>query len=265
MHLVSSSGFIPPQRTSEKIPSDISDDQFEYLCAAYLENDLSESQKTELQEIINIYPDRKRTFDLIQKTILPLSDISHKHKSRLLRQTPLQNVIRLSAIGLSAAAAVTIIIILYSVIPGTASLKQINTAHNFMPDSTIQRPSQIMAVVSKAHILPPAPQRGYKKIPAMSKSPLGDLRVDYSGKAYKTASSNDSSLRIIDKQMEAVIKVPVNPEVDLRKGIVTNTLIASNPTINFPYVDDERSRVGKFISRTFREKILKEKTPPELH
>ena len=30
-----------------------------------------------------------------------------------------------------------------------------------------------------------------------------------------------------------------------------------------PDVEDERSRVGKFISKTFREKFLKEKTPPD--
>jgi hypothetical protein len=143
-----------------------------------------------------------------------------------------------------------------------------------MPDSTIQRPSQVMAVVSKAYILPPAPQREYKKMPAINKSPLGvpsnsyreaiGIGVNLSVKNSEIASSNDSSLRIIDKQMEAVIKVPVNPEVDLGKGIATNTLIASNPAINFPDLDYERSRVGKFISRTFREKILREKTPHDV-
>jgi hypothetical protein len=261
LNLVSPTASFLHKEHLKKSPSDITEDQFEYLCAAYLENDLAVSQKKELEDIINADPDRKKTFDLTQKTIIAPQEISYKHKKRLLRRSPLQTVIPIAAIGLSAAAAISIIIIIYSVIPGASTKKQINTAHNFMPDSTIQRPSQIMAVVSKAHILPPAPQRGYKKMPAMSKSPLGDLGVDYSGKAYKTASSNDSSLRIIDKHMEAVIKVPVNPEVDLGKGIVTNTLIASNPAINFPDTDDERSQLGKFISKTFREKILREKTP----
>ena len=147
----------------KKSPSDISEAQFEYLCVAYLENDLSESQKAELQEIVNIYPDRKRTFDLIQKTILAPAGISYKHKNRLLKRTTLQNAIRISVIGLSAAAAISIIIIIYSVMPGTATVKQINTADNIMPDSAVQRPSEVMAVVSKAHILPPAPQWSIEK------------------------------------------------------------------------------------------------------
>ena len=52
----------------KKSPSDISQSQFEYLCAAYLENDLSGSQQTELKEIIDMDPDKKKIFDLIQKT-----------------------------------------------------------------------------------------------------------------------------------------------------------------------------------------------------
>jgi hypothetical protein len=260
VNLVPSGIIFPHKEQLKKSTSDISGSQFEYLCAAYLENDLSGSQKKELEEITDAYPDKKKTFDLIQKTILAPVSIGYKHKRLLRKLTTTQKVIRLSLIGISAAAAISGIIIIYSVITGTASLKQINTAHNIMPDSTFQRPSEVMAVVSKAHILPPAPQGGYRKMVTISKSPLGDLGVNLSGRSFKTTSSNDSLLRIINKQ-ERVIKVPVNPDVDLGKGIVTNTLIASSLRINIPDAEDERSKVGKFISRTLREKILKEKTP----
>ena len=129
--------------------------------------------------------------------------------------------------GLSAAAAISIIIIIYSVMPGTATFKQINTANNIMPDSAVQRPSEVMAAVSKAHILPPAPQLGYRKMPTISKSPAVappdsyreavGIGVNLSERSFKTTSSNDSSLRIINKQEEAIIKVPVNQELDLGK------------------------------------------------
>ena len=273
LNLVSSGISFRHKEDLKKSPSDISPYQFDYLCAAYLENDLTNSQQTELNEIVSTDPDKKKRFDLIQKTILSPVRISYKHKNLLLKRTTIQKIIRLSVIGLSTAAAISIILIIYSVIPGTGSMNQYDTAHNFPLDSTIQRPSQAMSVVSKAHILPPVPQRGYRKMPAISKSPLGvppdsyreaiGIEVDLTGKAFKTTSSADSSLRIFDKQEEAVIKVPVNPEVDLGKGIVSNTLIASNLTINIPDAEDERSKVGKFITKTFREKLLKEKTPDD--
>ena len=56
-------------------------------------------------------------------------------------------------------------------------------------------------------------------------------------------------------------KIPVKPQFDLKKDAPGNRLIASNITIDIPDTEDERSNVGKFISKTFREKLLKEKKP----
>ena len=61
VNLVSSAISFRHKEHLKKSPSDISPSQFEYLCAAYLENDLTESQKAELQEIINTYPDKKKS------------------------------------------------------------------------------------------------------------------------------------------------------------------------------------------------------------
>jgi len=72
---------------------------------------------------------------------------------------------------------------------------------------------------------------------------------------------DDSLMRITANQQMTVRKVPVYTRVDLGKGIVSNTLVASNQIINIPEPGDERSKAGKFISKTFREKILKEKAP----
>ena len=41
---------------------------------------------------------------------------------------------------------------------------------------------------SKALFLPPAPQGGYRKVLNISKSPLGDLGVNLTGRAFETAS-----------------------------------------------------------------------------
>ena len=60
-----------------------------------------------------------------------------------------------------------------------------------------------------------------------------------------------------------VNKVPVYTRIDLKKEIISNTLVASNTTIFVPEAEDNRSDFGRFISKTFREKLLKEKTPPD--
>ena len=100
----------------KKLPSEISPAQFEYLCVAYLENDLSENQQKELKEIIDQDPEKNKVFDLILKTRLFPTNISYEHKSRLLKRSASQKVVRVASIGLSAAAAIALIIMTYSII-----------------------------------------------------------------------------------------------------------------------------------------------------
>jgi hypothetical protein len=228
----------------KKSPLDLSQYQFEFLCAAYLENDLTISEQTELEEIVNTYPDRKKTFDQIQKTILAPGRINYKHKRLLLKRTTLQKIIRLSVTGLSTAAAIALLIITYSVIHTTTSLKPNSSAHNFVSDSTSQKPAPVIA--ADRIIIESKPLRAVPPAPPSASS--GQAQGRY---------------RIIEKQESTVLKAPVNTHVDLGRGIVSNTLIASNPAINITDAEDERSRTGRFISKTFRQKFLKEKTPAD--
>ena len=259
VNLVSSGISFRYKEHLKKSPSDISPSQFEYLCAAYLENDLTNSQQTELKEIVNADPDKKKRFDLIQKTILAPATIRFKHKDHLLKRTTVQNVIRLSTIGLSTAAAISIIIIVHSVIPGTTSLKLNSSAHNLVSDSTLQRPSLVMADRIIRDSIPAPVQKKIKNKSAIIHKE--DIIITNAG--IKMPLSDDSLTRKIDTQEITVNKVPAFTQVDLRQEVVSNKLVASNPTINIPDVEDERSQVGKFISKTFREKFLKEKTPAD--
>ena len=126
----------------KKSPSEISTLQFEYLCAACLENDLSDNQKRELIEIADAYPDKKRTFDLMQKTRLIPPAVSYRHKNILHKRTTIQKVIRLSVLGLSTAAAIGLIVTIYSVLPGKGSLTIDRPAQSLLSDTTSQRPSE---------------------------------------------------------------------------------------------------------------------------
>ncbi len=72
--------FIPLQGTSEKIIFRHSRIPVRISMCSLLENDLNNSQQEELKEIVNTDPDRKKTFDLIQKTRLFPRKLQYKQK-----------------------------------------------------------------------------------------------------------------------------------------------------------------------------------------
>jgi hypothetical protein len=249
----------PHKEHLKKSPSDISVSQFEYLCIAYLENDLNDNQQAELLEIVSRYPDRKKTFDLIQKTILPRERKDYKHKTLLLKRTAFQKLIRLSVIGLSTAAAIAIIINIVFVMHGTTRLKLKSSAHNFVPDSSFHRSSPVNTTerILKDSIPGKAEERSENRFASIIK------KVNAVSNNKMSTPENNAQVRKTDNQTMAINKVPANPQIDLVKRIIRDTLIASRQTFIIPDVEDERSRAGKFISKTFREKFLKEKTPPD--
>jgi len=256
-NLVSSAITFRHKEDLKKLPSDISSSQFDFLCAAYLENDLTDNQQIELKEIINADPGKKKTFELIQKTILAPETISYKHKNLLFRQTAGQKFIRSAVISLSAAAAISLIIIVYSVIPGTTSLKLRNTTHNMVSDSTLRSPSTVIAdrKISDS-IQVPLQKNSKNKSAGIQKGNAVSANPD-----LKIKIAEDSLATKIDPREIRISKVAALRQIDLGKEVVSNTLVASNQIINIPEPGDERSKAGKFISKTFREKILKEKAP----
>jgi hypothetical protein len=224
-------------------PADISDSQFEYLSVAFLENDLSAEQKTELIEITEQNADRKRSFDLIQKTRISPVSLNYAHKSNLLRRTPLQKVIRLSVIALSAAAVTTLIITLFLNPPNEISSSINNTASIYVPEKIIQ--------------IPVERQKEIRLIPVRK------VQADIAKTELAAVISNDSVEKNIIVKDLGINKINFSSDLALSENIASNTLIASDITFSIPEEDDGRSNVSRFISKTFREKILREKTAPD--
>lgn len=226
-----------------KSQSDISDSQFEYLCVAYLEDDLSAEQKNELLEITEQNADRKRSFDLIQKTrISPVSSI-YKHKSQLFRRTPMQKVIRLSVFGLSAAAAITLVITTFLNPPREINTSAGKTASITIPEEIIQKPVVKEKEVSVVSVK--------KEKVSIAKAELPVVIPD------ETIEKNIIPENIL------VNKINFSSDIGFSESMASNTLMASNFTYSIPEEDDGRSNVGRFISKTFREKILREKAAPD--
>jgi len=247
----------PHKGLLKKSTADFSVTQFEYLCVAYLENDLSAGQQTELMESIDQDPEKKRTFELIQKIRLEPVSVSYKYKSKLIRKTPLQKVIRLSVIGLSAAATITLFIMTYLIIPRNLPEKISTTSQNIVIDSTLFNRAAVSVpdklITAKDTLLPKLKKEiliaGDQANNPVITQPDQTVLI-----AYDSLHRNPDDLEI------QLTKIPFYKKIDLKTRSVSNTLVASNSNLIIPGDDDERSNLSKFIAKTFREKILKETT-----
>jgi hypothetical protein len=224
-----------------KSPADISDSQFEYLCIAYLENDLSSEQRTELMEIVEEDENKKKSFGLIQKTRISPVSLTYNRKSHLLRRTPVQKVIRLSVIGLSAAAAVIFMLTTFLNAPRDISTSISATASIIVPDKIIRKPAE--------HENERRPAKVIKENITIAKTEL------------TTIITEDSLVKSINDQRIILNRINFTSDITLTDGFNSNNLIASNTIYIVPEEDDGRSNISRFISKTFREKLLKENSP----
>ena len=241
----------------KKSTSDIILSQFEYLCVAYLENDLSISQQTELMKIINVDTDKKKTFKLIQKTRISASAITYKHKSLMLKRTAAQSIIRLSLIGLSAAAVIVFIIINYIIIPRNTSDPIRTQAQNIVADSTLRNPySDVVSDKALNSDNPvPAKQVNIKRVKGIKK-----INPSKFNSELVAALPRESLVRITGNFEIMPEKISFNSLINLQELNIDNKLIASALKIEGPHREDTRSNIGRFLAKTFREKILKENT-----
>jgi hypothetical protein len=235
----------------------IPESQFEYLCIASLENDLSAEQQAELKEIIEADPLKKITFDLIWKTkLFPFKD-TFKNKKRLLRRTFAQNFIRISVIGLSAAALTALLIEIYVFKPEPPPVKMENTAQNEVQAGSVQVPSvtKIMEKELKGEKKNHVKKTNPDKLTGQIIQPIATSLPNLT--AY---TSQDSITQRPDTLNPAISKIPVSFPADLKGEILPNNLITLHQTLVFPPYDDGRSKLSRFIARTIREKILKQKS-----
>ena len=182
--------------------------------------------------------------------------LSYKYKHRLIRRTIVQNVIRLSIIGLSAAAITTLAIISYTTKPNLLQLKYDKTAQTIIVENSIKK--KVVETVSRGIkterniILPEKQNKRLSGVPEKGSSSISAINLN-------SPIQNDSVPGSANLPLTLLNKIPVSKEIGLRKETISNTLIALNYTIVVPEYDDGRSRLSKFIAKTFREKILNEK------
>jgi len=256
LHLSPDDKPFPDKEVLRRAPSGLYSSQFEYLSVACLENDLSPDQLTELNESMEQDADKRRVFNIIQKIKLTPPYLRYKNKGSLLHKTLDARIIRMSVIGLSAAATIALIILSYIFVPGYIAGKNDREALNINSDTVLVRPDEIIVYKSVALTEKSLPADYRKVIPVKSVAePVAQEAADN----YIALNAGESSVLTRDIPDIPISRVSVLPEPDLNLPSPDYTLIASNNTYTKPAYeyDDGRSRLSKFIARTFREKILK--------
>jgi hypothetical protein len=238
----------------KKTAADLTDTQFEYLCIAHTENDLSAEQEKELDEIIRQSQERKMILEAFQKTVLTPPDYRFGKKSLLKKEPPGEKIFRLSVRILSAAASIALLISLYLLVKDR------------LPENTIASGEPLLDSLS---VVISNPIRIEKQLIASTSNSAPSARIN---KTF--ASSEEIIANVIQpddsmNNQRLVENLHIAPEILLATFTIEhpaeiNNLIAYNPEIITPAVDIERSSVGKFLSRTYRNLILNEEAATDL-
>ena len=221
----------PNKNRLQKTTLNLSGSQLEYLSVAYLEKDLSHDEQTELRENVELDPEKKNLFELIQKMRLSPVSLSYKHKKRLIRRTFAGNVIRFSLIGLSAAAIITLVIITSVSKPEPQQVRFEKTAQTILVDNTIQKPAlEKVPKVIKTEKKIISSKKQINNILALSPKTVSSI----SEPNQNLPVQNDSLLGSTDLPRILINKISVSPDIDLNLETVPNTLIALNYIVPVP-------------------------------
>jgi hypothetical protein len=246
----------------KKSPEEISVSQFEYLSAAYLENDLTETHKSEIAGIIEKDSEKKKIFELINKTRLTPPDIVFRNKKRLLKITPAQKIFRLSLIGLSAAAAVILIFVTYFSSPANINIINTKEAEVIAPlkelQNSLQENTKETVAVPVKNIISGLEKnkKALENIAHNSHVPVADPLLENKADTLTEYKNSGFSISMIHSFKFSGISQQTD----------NYTLTASNIVVKEAMSDEDegRSKIGRYIAKTFREKILKEKTPADV-
>lgn len=233
--------------------------QIEHLSVACLEKDITRSELAELEIILASDPQKKLLFDKVQKTRLhPQAGKVFRYKRELLRKENLFIPGTRQRIWLSSAAAIALLVISLFLVPRNNSTIMTVTGTEDLSSETREP-----VILQKYAFTDPSASgntnAGSEISPSVKADPLVEnVRVQESSGVVEIPGENVASALITEVSRIDVLK-PYRPSV--RPG--TYTLTALN--INVPDIetDYDGTRLGRFIARNFREKILNVDNPVE--
>lgn len=240
----------PGKKDLQRSSADINKSQIEYLSALYLEGDLSPEQEADLRQNIELNPENRIIFDNIQRTKLTPPVVHYSNKSSLRRISISAGIGRISVIVLSAAAVIIFMLLNHIFIPRPAAENSVTVAA-ITPYTIYTHPP---VIITKGNKIQASPQAEKSMMKVVTKIP------SYVANDYTTMQPVPDSIAAIARTEGPGSIILTNvPGVNINSENTGPALIASTIKYNEPVYDDERSKLSRFIAKTFRNKILKEK------
>jgi hypothetical protein len=229
--------------------------QFDNLCIAFLENDLTPRQRDELKEIIDHDEKKRIQFELCQKLKVKPPLVTFKRKSIVKKLTAGQKIIRWSFIGLSAAATITILISLYQFFTSDRKMEPLQTAQNINAD-TLFIENRTSIFTQATEISQVQRNKGPEHSNTITVTRASDHRAVIADSVDNVPESTANFQR---SEALSAINVPVPENIISTYASSANNLVSYNPGY-LPPLSDKRNKAGEFLARFFHEKIMKDTT-----
>ncbi|MBW6500483.1 MAG: hypothetical protein K0B05_03735 [Bacteroidales bacterium] len=248
VHLKPPDGSFVSKESLKKRPGDLTDSQFEYLCIASLENDLSPAQAGELHEAMADDPAKSQIYNLVNKIKLVPAETRYLHKSKLKRVGVYAKVFRISLALSGAAAAVALFLTLFTPDPAGMHQPELPVAIIMIPPAITgpQADEPEDAIIAEAQADEPAESI---------------IRETPAAVSHYYATSDSVKNYVPDFPVMNLSPAPVPGKVFIA-GIyeARSSLVEYEPGLVVPLFPDERSNVNRFFARLFHEKIMRDST-----
>jgi hypothetical protein len=253
---------LPPEKIhftgKEKLfrsPSDLPLSQLEYLSIASLEKEITCEQMADLELNFNQNPENREVFESIQKIRLVPPKITFRNKNSLKKHPFGSRLLRYSVVSISAAAGIAILVLSYIFRPGFLSGNEKQTAEKTIETHANPEPFTVRTMV--VHEKQEMPVIAAMKNTISPESEESMTSAEAVNNSSITAPGEQSFMPVNSNIFPvSSIAVPLLSEFGL--VLRSDNLIASNNNFTISIPDDERSRLSRFIARTFRERLLKE-------
>lgn len=242
------------KKNIRRSPDDLSDSQFDSLCIANLENDISPEQKAELNEIVSENSERRRSFELIQKLKLYPPSVRFGKKSTVKKLT-ISLITGLPAFRIGIAAAASVLAIVYISLSRNESVSTNDSVAS-------------VADTLQINIHPPVfSAAGNPGSSAVRDNPLPNSNPAKNKPGYEITAFKESAeagTGIIDSTaVTQRFSVPVHVETSIPDDFLDPCLPSEGKIIPFyaaslPEADDDRSNVERFMAGIFHRFIMKD-------
>jgi len=234
---------------------DLTDSQFDRLCIANLENDLSPEQKAELDEIVSENSERKRSFELIQKLKLYPPSVRFGKKSAVKKLTiGVIAGLPLFRTGTAAAAAVLTFLIIF-------------LSHNdsVSTDNSISSVEDTLKIGVHPPVFYPVENPGSVAVKETAIHKSGPAAYDSGKEFIAFTGPEETGAGIIDSTaVTQRFSVPGRIETSIPDGFLDPCMPSKGKIIPFhaatlPEADEDyRSNVERFMAGVFHKFIMKD-------